>query len=133
MDLDLNRWHALVEARRNCEDDGPTPLQLHEAQSAAAHAQSDLDRYRARGATGQADGRRNSPADVVAAFARGIDELEAASPRANVKLIALPQDRRPAPLSATRWRASSMGFASGHRRNSRRSTCQATTPSRSRA
>jgi hypothetical protein len=76
MDLDLNRWHALVEARRNAEHDGPTPLQLQQAQTAAAQAQADLDLYRARGATGRGD-TRNSPAEINAHFARSITELEA--------------------------------------------------------
>jgi hypothetical protein len=74
-DLDLNRWRALVEARRNAEHDGPTPLQIQQSQSAVAQAQADLDRYRARGATGQVN-TRSSPADVVADFARGVAELE---------------------------------------------------------
>jgi hypothetical protein len=74
--VDETRWHNLLNAWRDARDDGPTPLQLQQAATAAAQAQADLDHYRARGATGHAN-RRSSPADVVADFTRGCDELEA--------------------------------------------------------
>ena len=76
MDLDRDRWLALLTAYRNARDEGPALLQIQQSQSAVAQAQADLDRFRARGPTGHGD-RRNSPADVVADFDRSIAELEA--------------------------------------------------------
>jgi hypothetical protein len=72
MDIDPDRWQALLAAHANACDVSPSIMLLQEAHGRASQAQSDLEQFKARGALGRRDRRY---ADVTASFERGVDEL----------------------------------------------------------
>jgi hypothetical protein len=71
-DVDPDRWHALLAAYRNSVDASPPFLLLQTAHNRALQAQSDLERFKVRGALGRRD--QCNP-DMQASFQRGVDEL----------------------------------------------------------
>lgn len=74
MDIDLDRWQALLAAYRNADDSSPPFMLLQEAHGRASRARSDLEAFEARGAVGRRDQRHP---DMQASFQRGVDELKA--------------------------------------------------------
>jgi hypothetical protein len=72
MDIDLDRWQALLTAYRNSVDASPPFMLLQEAHGRASRARADLEDFEARGAVGQRSPRHP---DMQASFTRGVDEL----------------------------------------------------------
>jgi hypothetical protein len=72
MDIDPDRWQALLAAYANSVDASPAFALVQEAQSRWARARADLEDFEARGAVGQRDQRHP---DVRANFERGVAEL----------------------------------------------------------
>jgi uncharacterized small protein (DUF1192 family) len=92
MKLDLDRWRRLLALEADARDDGPSFIQVQEAQARAARVRDQLDRYKAAGPTGNVSrpfararageeimpgiGGRNHD-DVTRAFEDSVRELEA--------------------------------------------------------
>ena len=72
MDIDLDRWQALLAAYANSVDASPSFGLLQEAHGRASRARADLEDFKARGAVGRRD-QRNP--DMTANFERGVAEL----------------------------------------------------------
>ncbi|HEY6735078.1 MAG TPA: hypothetical protein VI256_15025 [Roseiarcus sp.] len=73
MDIDPDRWLALLAAYRDGRDTTPAFSLLQEAQGRRPRANSDLEDFQSRGAVGRPDHRNP---DMQASFKRGVDELE---------------------------------------------------------
>jgi uncharacterized small protein (DUF1192 family) len=86
MDIDLDRWQALLAAYANAVDASPRFMLLQEAQGRWSRANADLEDFKARGAIGRRD-QRNP--DIELSFKRSVAELEQrlASAAAEVKRI----------------------------------------------
>jgi hypothetical protein len=57
MDIDLDRWQALLAAYANAVDASPPFMLLQEAQGRWSRANADLEDFKARGAVGRRDQR----------------------------------------------------------------------------
>ena len=73
MDIDPDRWQALLDQLANAADAGPSFGLLQGAQQRWSRARVALDDFRARGPLGKRDLRN---ADLVAMFERDAAELE---------------------------------------------------------
>jgi hypothetical protein len=73
LDIDPDQWQRLLAAYRNAVDESPSFTLLQEAHGRWARARSDLEHFKARGATGQRDMRYR---DVAASFQRDVAEHE---------------------------------------------------------
>src|SRR5438552_1639916 len=73
MDIDPDRWQALLASYKNSIDSSPAFMLLQEAHGRASRSRGDLETFKARGAVGQ---RSQRHPDMQASFQRGVAELE---------------------------------------------------------
>jgi hypothetical protein len=75
MQIDQDRWLALLSAYADAREDGPDFSAVQSALALLARARVDLDNHRSRGALGRADEHHTIEA-INAAFTRDLAELE---------------------------------------------------------
>ena len=75
MDIDADRWLALLDALRDAEAESPPVVDLQNANAALSRARADLEHHRSRGPTGRID-QRQTPEVLATAHARDVAELE---------------------------------------------------------
>lgn len=96
MQIDTDRWHRLRRAEADAADDGPSVLQVQDANDRRARVRDELARFKASGPQGQATGRPTArahagveirpgigghdPEDVTRAFEAGVRALQAQVP-----------------------------------------------------
>ena len=141
--IDLDRWRRLRRAEANAADDGPSFIQLQEANDRRARARDQLARFKADGPRGYASSppihraahageqilrrrRRHEPGRRQKAFERSVRELEHGWPRPSRS-----QSPRRAPgavqrRAAMRCTVSSRRSGVGPPSSRRRSRCPAT-------